>query len=264
MALKVSGTGLDLGGQKIISLADPSAGTDAATKQYVDAAIRGLDWKPSVVAAAGSNVTTSGAQTIDGIAVTAGQRVLLTAQTTASQNGIWVVAAGAWTRPADFAAGSTQDSGIAVTVEEGTTYGGKVLMVTGATAATITVDTTATTWSQLGGGTAYTAGNGITITGASVAAKVVASGGLLVGASGLSVDRSLVPNKYAANVPSGSTTPAIVHNLGTTDVTVSVYDISGAKPVLILVEATITDANTVTLTFASAPTTGQYRAVVTG
>lgn len=265
MALKVSGTGLDLAAQKIINLADPAASSDAATKAYVDNAIRGLDWKPSVVAAAASQTPITGLPTVDGITLTAGQRILLMGQASLAQNGIWTVASSGWTRPADYASGSTQDSGIAVTVEEGTTYGGKVLMITGATNAQIVVDTDLTSWSQLGGGSTPTAGNGISVTGTTIAVKTKATGsGLIADSNGLYVDRSTTPQKFATNVPAGATTATINHNLGTTDVTVSVYDISGAKPVLVLVEQSITDANNVLLTFGTAPTSGQYRAVVTG
>jgi hypothetical protein len=48
----------------------------------------------------------SGLLVIDGYQTVAGDRVLLTAQSTASQNGVWVAASGAWTRPADFAHGT--------------------------------------------------------------------------------------------------------------------------------------------------------------
>lgn len=263
MALKVSGTGLDLASQKIINQADPSNPQDGATKAYVDNSIRGLDWKPSVKAASTANLTLSGTQTVDGIALVAGDRVLVKNQTDGTQNGIYVVASGAWSRASDFNDGTSITASAAATVEQGTTQADQVWMLT--TDGAVTVGTTSLTFSQLGGGSAsYTAGNGIQITGSTIAAKLKASGGVLADTNGLYVDRSLVPNKYAANVASGSTTPTIAHNLGTTDVQVTVYDISGAKPVLVLVEQSITDANNVLLTFGTAPTTGQYRAVVIG
>jgi hypothetical protein len=66
----------------------------AATKQYVDNAITGLDFKQSVRAATTANITLSGTQTIDGVALIAGDRILVKDQSTANQNGIYVVAAG--------------------------------------------------------------------------------------------------------------------------------------------------------------------------
>ena len=55
--------------QKITNLATPVATTDAATKAYVDSVAQGLDLKESVKVASTANLTLSGTQTIDGIAV---------------------------------------------------------------------------------------------------------------------------------------------------------------------------------------------------
>lgn len=81
--------------------------------------------KRSVTVATTANITLSGTQTIDGVAVVAGNRVLVKNQTTASQNGIYVVAAGAWTRALD-ADTSSKIAGAVVNVDSGTTNGGKV------------------------------------------------------------------------------------------------------------------------------------------
>ena len=68
-----------------------------------------------------SNQTLSGTPTIDSVATVAGDRVLLTGQTDLVENGIWIVAAGAWARAGDMAAGSA--AGDAYTfVNRGTTY----------------------------------------------------------------------------------------------------------------------------------------------
>ncbi|RYF52426.1 MAG: hypothetical protein EOO38_00005 [Cytophagaceae bacterium] len=91
------------------------------TKSYVDAFVQGISWKQPVLAAAAANVTSlSGTTTIDGVNVTAGSRVLLMGQTDATQNGLWVVQSGAWTRPDDFKVGSHQAS-TSVFVEQGLT-----------------------------------------------------------------------------------------------------------------------------------------------
>lgn len=79
--------------------------------------------KRSVRAATTANITLSGTQTVDGIALVAGDRVLVKDQSTPSQNGIYVVAAGAWTRAADADA-ITELSGAVVAVDAGTTNGG--------------------------------------------------------------------------------------------------------------------------------------------
>lgn len=79
--------------------------------------------KKSARVATTANITLSGTQTIDGIAVVAGDRVLVKNQTTASQNGIYVVAAGAWARSAD-ADTISELAGACVNVDSGTTNGG--------------------------------------------------------------------------------------------------------------------------------------------
>ena len=90
------------------------------------------------------NLTLSGAQTINGISCVAGDRVLASAQTTGSQNGIWSVAAGAWTRPIDYSSTSVLGPGLIVPIEVGTVGANSVWMLVGSSA--ITVDTTSTSW----------------------------------------------------------------------------------------------------------------------
>jgi hypothetical protein len=146
--------GLDLQSQKVVNLADPSANTDAANKQYVDNVARGLMWKAPVRAASTTNISTAApGATIDGVTLAANDRVLLKDQSTASQNGLWVWngAAAALTRAVDGDGSVELAPGTAVTVTEGTVNGDKVWMIT--SDAAITVGTTSQTWGQLGGGT---------------------------------------------------------------------------------------------------------------
>jgi hypothetical protein len=81
---------------------DPTTALEAATKQYVDNAIAGLSPKAPALAATTGNITLSGLQTIDGIALVAGNRCLVWQQTTQANNGIYIVASGAWTRSLDM------------------------------------------------------------------------------------------------------------------------------------------------------------------
>jgi hypothetical protein len=100
------------------AVATPTLDGQAANKSYVDGLVNGLDWKESVRVATTGNITLSGEQTLDGF-LTSADRVLVKAQTTDSENGIYVSAAGAWARAADYAAASLAAS-TAVFVEEGT------------------------------------------------------------------------------------------------------------------------------------------------
>lgn len=93
---------LGLGGYRLTGLGDPQSAQDAVTKAYVDLTVQGLEPKQSVRAASTATIAAlSGPMTIDGVALVAGDRVLVKDQATASQNGIYVVAAGAWARAAD-------------------------------------------------------------------------------------------------------------------------------------------------------------------
>lgn len=256
------GNGLNLLLQRIVNVGDPQGPADAATKQYVDNLIRGLDWKQSVRVVSTTNVALTGLLTIDGIQTAAGDRVLLKDQTAAAENGIWIVAGGAWSRATDFDDGVEVTSAAAVPIEQGSANHDTVWILT--TDGVATVGTTGLTFSQLGGGITYVQGNGILIAGTTISAKAAVAGGLIVDANGIRVDRSVTPQKYAVNVPAGST-GAVTHSLGTQDLTgIQLYDISGAKPKLVLTDTEITDANTVTFSWGTAATSGQYRAVISG
>jgi hypothetical protein len=162
---------VSLNSQKITNLATPTASTDAATKGYVDSARSGLDVKQSVKAAstvAGGNITLSGEQSIDTIALVAGDRVLLKNQSTASQNGIWIVSASTWSRALD-ADGTITDgasnvtSGLFCFVEQGDVNRDTGWVLTTDTA--ITVGTTNLAFAQFTGAGSFTAGAGLTQTG---------------------------------------------------------------------------------------------------
>ena len=96
------GDHIDVNAKRIGNLAAPVAANDAARKTDVEAAVQGLDVRDSVRAASTGNLTLSGTQTIDGVSVVAGDRVLAKNQSTASENGIYVCAASAWSRAADL------------------------------------------------------------------------------------------------------------------------------------------------------------------
>lgn len=157
---------VNLNGQKVTNLATPTADTDAATKAYVDAARSGLDVKASVRVATTANVALTGVQTIDGVAVVAGDRVLVKDQTIASENGVYVVAAGAWSRATDADSDAEVNAGMFTFVEEGTTHADSGWVLS--TNNPITLGTTALTFTQFSGTGQITAGAGLTKTGSTL------------------------------------------------------------------------------------------------
>lgn len=172
---------INMGGNAITNLAAPSAGTDATTKTYVDdavsAAIQGLSWKSPVVAATTGNITLSGAQTIDGVSVIAGDRVLVKDQSSPALNGIYVASAGAWSRASDMDALTPRDefNGAAVFVLGGTINADRGFVETAAVA---TVGTDPVTFVQFSSAGSYSAGDGISIVGSTISVALAADPGL--------------------------------------------------------------------------------------
>ena len=175
---------VSLNSQTITNLADPSNAQDAATKAYVDATKQGLDVKDSVRVATTGNITLSGTQTIDGISLSAGDRVLVKDQSTGSENGIYdVVSGGSWTRSADANTSAEVTSGMFTFVEEGTTNADSGFVLT--TDGTITLDTTSLSFTQFSGAGSITAGAGLTKTGTTIDVATADSGRIVVNANSI-------------------------------------------------------------------------------
>ena len=137
--------------------------TTAFVTAAVDAARSGLDVKDSVRVATTANITLSGTQTIDGIALVAGDRVLVKDQSTGSQNGIYIVSASAWSRSTDANTSAKVTPGMFTFVEQGTANADSGWVLT--TDGTIVLDTTALSFTQFSGAGQITAGSGLTKTG---------------------------------------------------------------------------------------------------
>ena len=161
----------------ITGLANPVNDSDAANKGYVDALAQGIDAKASCVVATTANITLSGTQTIDGIAVSVGDRVLVKDQTTQSQNGIYLCASSTWTRTTDA---NTWDELVAAFtfIEKGTTQAnnGYISTIT----AGGTLGTTAVTFAQFSGAGQVIAGAGLTKTGNTLDVGTASSGRIVV------------------------------------------------------------------------------------
>ncbi|WP_256586929.1 phage tail protein [Pseudomonas sp. Irchel 3E19] len=130
--------------------------TRAWVMSYLAEELGKLDGKQSVRVAATGNVVLNGAQQIDGVAVIAGDRVLLPNQTLAKDNGLWIVANGDWLRATDANSNAKVTPGLTVMVEEGTANGDSLWHLT--TNAPITLGTTALTFKMLAGRTGIAAG----------------------------------------------------------------------------------------------------------
>lgn len=273
-----------LNSQKIINLGVPTAGTDAANKNYVDDRVQGMAWKESVRAATTVTGTLATAyengDAVDGVTLATGDRILLKNQSAGAENGIYTVnASGAPTRAVD--ADSTTDIEAAtVMVEEGSTNAGTIWTLS---TDNVTIGTTAQVWAQVGAGSLPTAGNGLTLTGSTLDVNTdgttieinadtlrvvstglpVASGGTgSTTAAGARTNLGAV-TKYAADITGNASTTqfTVTHNLNTLDVVVQVWEVTTGE--LVLTDTVKTSVNAVRIDFAVAPANAKvYRVIV--
>ena len=182
---------VSLNSQKITGLADPTADADAANKGYVDGVAQGLDVKDSVVATTTTNGTLSTAfangQSIDGVTLQTGDRILIKNQTTASQNGIYnVQASGAPSRATDMATGANA-AGAFVFVEQGTVNAENGFTCTSDTGSAV-VGTNNLTFAQFSGAGQIIAGDGLDKSGNTLSVDLKANGGLVIESTELAVN----------------------------------------------------------------------------
>ena len=167
IVLNPNGSGvINANTSRITNVVDPTQAQDAATKAYVDAVKVGLDFKDSVRVATTGNITIASdlnvGDSIDGVTLADGDRVLVKDQSTGSQNGIYTAGASP-ARATDADADAEVTAGLFVFVEEGTANSdnGYVLSTDG----TITVGSTALTFTQFSGAGQIVAGDAISKSG---------------------------------------------------------------------------------------------------
>lgn len=172
--------------------ADPTSAMHATTKQYVDSLAQGIDVRASCRAASTANIvlSTGGNLTIDGVVTVSGDRVLVKNQTTASENGIYVGSAGAWSRATDADTSAEVTAGMFTFVSEGTVNADSGWVLT--TNDAIVLGTTALAFEQFSGAGQVVAGAGLTKTGNTLDIGTASSSRIVVNAD--NIDLATVTN----------------------------------------------------------------------
>lgn len=185
----------------IQNLPTPVSPGDATNKSYVDAIAQGFDLKASVKCATTANITLSGEQTLDGV-LTSTSRVLVKNQTAPEENGIYVSAAGAWTRATDMDSW-TEVPGAFTFIEEGTLYGDTGWVCISNTGGTLGV--TSISFTQFSSSGPYTTdGQGIELSGTQLSLEL----------DGATLSKSSTGLKVSDNTFATVT----LNNLGTTSI----------------------------------------------
>lgn len=248
-----------------VTVPTPSSSGAAATKGYVDGVAQGLPNKYSAVAAtlgtetftiASGSVTQISGTTLNGQSPAVNDYVLVkdapastgTGSAGSSQpgNGLYIVTSNTTNLSLSRAtamSGSNGPAGSFVFIEGGTQANNGYAVATPSTSAAFTYGTGNIAWTQFTGAGEITAGTGLSKSG-----------------NTLSVIASTV-HKFAATIGDGSSTSiAVTHSLGTTDIIAQVYDASTG--VLYGCDVTATSTSVATFGFAVAPSTNALRVVI--
>ena len=232
-----SATGcVDFNGLQVANIATPVLDTDAANKAYVDSARSGLDVKQSVKVATTGNIALSGTQTVDGVALSVGDRILVKDQTTASENGIYVVASSFWTRATDADANAEVTSGMFTFIEQGSVNSDTGFVLT--TDGTITVGSTNLNFTLFSASGTLIAGNGLSKNGDTLEVNVASTGGIEISADELQLKSSVAGDGLTYS-------SGVIDVVGTTnriDVSANAIDISSSY----IGQNTITTLGTIT------------------
>lgn len=244
---------LSVGGQRLTNVATPTASTDAVTKAYADNLASGIDFKQEVVAASTENVNVAThVGPIDGVALNAGDRVLLRGQNVVGERRIYTYngGGGGFTVAPDF---TQAQAGAFVYVLNGTLYGGTAHVWNGSGQA----------WVQFSGVSSLTAGGGLAAgSGNTISVGYDDDGGIIVEPDYIAVDFALVTRKYSTDVPA-LVAPTFGHGFDTRDVIVQVRQ-NAAPYAVVECDVELTNPNLVTLRFATAPAAGALRITIHG
>jgi len=165
--------------------------TQQSIKAYVDSVAQGLNLKEACrVATTGAGTLSSSFEngdTIDGVTLSTGDRILIKGQSTASENGIYVVkSSGDPDRSSDMAAGDTA-SGDFTFVTEGTVNGDNGFVCT-SNGGSDTVGTHNLTFTQFSGAGQITAGDGLEKSGNTLSIDAKSNSGIVINSTELSLD----------------------------------------------------------------------------
>jgi len=194
ITLDPNGGHVSVNSSRIEDVAYPVQATDAANKQYVDDRAAGLDPKQSVRVATTGNINLTSdlenGDTIDGVTLVTGDRVLVKDQSTASENGVYVVvASGAASRATDMDEDDEVTAGLFFFVEEGSSHADSGWVLTSDNP--LTVDTDDLVFTQFSGAGQVTAGDGLSKAGNVINVNVATSGGIEIVSDELQLKSSL-------------------------------------------------------------------------
>ena len=180
---------VSMNSQRLTNLADPIDTQDAATRGFVEATAQGLDVKDSCVACTTGDIVISTAlndgDTIDGVTLSNGDRVLVKDQNTATENGIYVVAATP-TRAVDLPSGADA-AGMFTFVEQGTVNADNGFVCTSNKGSAL-AGTNNLTFAQFSGAGQIITSDGLQKTGNTLSVDLKANGGLVIENAELALD----------------------------------------------------------------------------
>ena len=247
---------------RILNLPAPASDNEPARLADLNAAVEGVAWKDSARVSTQSNINLSSpGSSIDSISMASSDRVLVRNQSTQADNGIyiWNGASTAMTRSTDASTAAELESAV-ITVDEGTDAGASFRQ----TSVNFTLGSGAVAWTSFG--SAIASASETTAGKAEIATQSETD-------AGTDDQRIVTPLKLATysgralrasgNIGDGSATQYdVTHNLGTRDVTVEVYRNSGNYDTVVC-DVSRPSTSVVRLNFTSAPTSNQFRVVVT-